>query len=318
MKTVVQIAKYPLAGMPWRIHHAIQRIGRGWSSRLFVMRDVGLGFPLGERWGDRVEAARAADVVHVHHVRTYQEERWLHDTPEKVLVTIHGMPDTDYRRPLVRVPEQLHLTTVNPMLRGFWPRAEYIPNFFLWEQHTRAGISTRSGPREWESKIDKLLVPPLNAGKSADRIPSILERAGLHGAKMERVDLGPDRIPNSELLREISRYRWVWDNLNDNPGVLAFEAASLGTIPIVAPSAHCRREFSRFFRSELRESTSECPWTFHKEDMDDVPEQIRLMRLYPQAGRLEADRWFEWAEETDWFLPVERYIDLYEDVRDGI
>lgn len=284
---ILQVTRFALAGMPWRINESVKELGV--ESKLATERDIKLGIPMGESWSLLDQLIDEADLVHVHHIQTFLAlARKIIGHKKKVLVTVHGAPDTNYVRANYPAPSGVPLTVVNPALLRFWPRAEYIPNFVI----EKSFESTPDIP--FSEKIDSLLVPPLNSGKTPQKIPSI---AGLFKA---RVDVG-SRTSNEALLQVMNRYKYVWDNLNNNPGVLCFEAARLGCTPIVFPDEQCMTSIDAFFGTK-----------FPRHPKKDLVESVRYVKSSCEEEFNEA--WKAWFLATDWMKPAKRYKELYEEI----
>lgn len=292
--SVLHISKYPVAGMAYRIARALN-LGSEWNGKLSTERDNGLGFPLGS--GDRNDLAAEADIIHVHHIKYWREQRaWLAKMGKPVIVTVHGVPDTDYRRARYDAPPVDALTVVNPVLSKWWASATYIPNFVLGEEFPDR--------LPWSMKTDDVFIGAGGAHKSLDVAQDLIDCGAFSFRKVSK----RARRPHSDFLLDMNQYRFAWDNMNPhggNPGVITWEAARLGCVPLVAPSDFVRESIVRFFGR----------WLPPTPIQDNITIGIMIRQLREtEEGPCRAEQWRQWVRETGYDLQLQEYTRIYERV----
>jgi len=218
-----------VAWQPWRVKRCL--VGSGVVDYSLTASHVKLesyGLPeVDEILTNALDAARGADVLHLHHAYASGETiAVVRDAfPElKIVVTVHGEPDRSMvRKPCDPAPDAY--VVVEPALADFLTGAPvtFIPNHPGFEP---IHVERKSGPKP------QFLIPFSHVAQWKD--PDVADQVAraLSGEGWDVVRLGR-RVTHAEMLLQIARADAVWVQLQGYYDILTMECWSLGAIPVV-------------------------------------------------------------------------------------
>lgn len=241
MIRVVSWQQSGVAWAPWRVRRCVA--GRPVEQQPQVEMSVTAGSAGLESYGlpevDEVlpllEAARGADVVHLHHAYASSEliPALRAAYPKlRIIVTLHGEPDRSIGRECEHVPDAYHV--VEPGLHRIVgdgvtkPRdvpTWFIPNHPATIDVVPTRVRRRANP-------PRLLIPYSHVAQhkdhaAADEVASLL---AAHGWLVTRLQ---QRVTNAAMLECIAAHDACWVQLQGYLDILTMECWSLGTLPVV-------------------------------------------------------------------------------------
>lgn len=182
-----------------------------------------------------LDAARGADVLHLHHAYAASElVPVVRDAcPNvKIVVTLHGEPDRSIGRACEHAPDAYHVVAPDLLaLCGDVP-ATFVPNH-PGQDLTRA--SRFQGKRNSDAK-PQLLIPFSHVAQHKDH--DVLERVVAQIDESRPALRAGQRLENWKLLEKVAESDAVWVQLRGYFDLLTCECWSLGALPVVLRPEH--------------------------------------------------------------------------------